>query len=914
MRNYSTVLKIAPAFLLAGAMLQGQTTDTLQSDRETAIEEVVLIGYGQRKKSDLTGSIVSVSEKDFNGGATSPEQLIQGKAPGVAITGNSGAPGAGSTIRIRGGASLNANSSPLIVIDGVPQDFNGVSGASDPLSLINPNDIETFDILKDASAAAIYGNRASNGVILITTKKGRGGALRINFSTMASVSTKMGNADVLNADEYRAFVNQVGSDAAKALLGTANTNWQDLIYQSAWGTDNNLAITGGIKGLPYRLSIGYNEQNGIVKTNEFRRTSVGLNLNPKFFDNHLTVNASIKGSFTDNRFPNGGAINNAIYFDPTQSVYMDDPRFGGYFEWLNADGGLNTVSNSNPVSLLNATVNKGSVYRFMPSIQFDYKFHFLPDLRWNVNLAYDYSKGYGTNRTAGLSGAGRGFDSVGPYEQEKKNKLLETYLNYVKTITSIDTNIDIMAGYSYQDFYRENPAGSSVRTNVQTGVSEVTPFREYADQLTLLSFFGRAIFTISDKYILTGSIRRDASSRFYNGTTDNLWGNFPAAAFAWKINEENFLNQSNVVSNLKLRLGYGVTGQQEVGGSYPAFARYNLSNDTAEYLFGDMFYPMYRPQQYNPYLTWEKTLTKNIGLDFGFLNNRISGSVDLFQKDTEDLIAYVPEAAGGLSNYNTKNVGDMTNKGVEVILNFTPVKTEKVTWDVSLNATHYTSEITSLSDQVAADFKIQVGGLSGGVGNTIQAHSVGRAPYSFYVFKQLYDNQGKPVPGAYVDINQDGVINDSDKYFYKSTTPDALFGFSTRLAVGNWDLSTSLRAVIGNYVYNNAASNSSMASLRTNGYLQNVYSSTVEYQFPQLNLWSDTFVEDASFLRMDNLTLGYNFGEVFGNRSSLRVYGMAQNVFVISDYTGVDPEIFGNIDNGFYQRPKVYSLGLNFQF
>ncbi len=914
MRNYSTVLKIAPAFLLAGAMLQGQTTDTLGVGRESAIEEVVLIGYGQRKKSDLTGSIVSVSEKDFNGGATSPEQLIQGKAPGVAITGNGGAPGAGSTIRIRGGASLNANSSPLIVIDGVPQDFNGISGASDPLSLINPNDIETFDILKDASAAAIYGNRASNGVILITTKKGRGGALRINFSTMASVSTKMGNADVLSSDDYRSFVNQVGSDAAKALLGSSNTNWQDHIYQAAWGTDNNLAISGGLKGLPYRLSIGYNEQNGIVKTNEFRRTSIGLNLNPKFFDNHLTVNASIKGSFTDNRFPDGGAINNSIYFDPTQSVYMDDQRFGGYFEWLNADGGLNTVSNRNPVSLLNATKNVGSVIRFMPSIQLDYKFHFLPELRWNVNLAYDYAKGYGASRTTGLSGAGNGFDSMGPYEQEKKNKLLETYLNYVKTITSIDTNIDLMAGYSYQDFYKENPAGNSVRTNLATGEVELTPFREYADQLTLLSFFGRAIFTISDKYILTGSLRRDASSRFYNGTTDNLWGNFPAAALAWKINQENFLNESNVVSNLKLRLGYGVTGQQEVGGSYPAFARYNLSNDTAEYLFGDVFYPMYRPQQYNPYLTWEKTLTKNIGLDFGFLDNRISGSIDVFQKDTEDLIAYVPEAAGGLSNYNTKNVGDMSNEGIEVILNFTPVKTENVTWDLSVNATHYTSEITSLSDQVAADFKIQVGGLSGGVGNNIQAHSVGHAPYSFLVFKQLYDSAGKPVPGAYVDINQDGVINDSDKYFYKSTTPDALIGFSTRLAVGNWDVSTSLRAVIGNYVYNNAASNSSMASLRTNGYLQNVYSSTVDYQFPQLNLWSDTFVEDASFIRMDNLTLGYNFGEVFGSRSNLRVYGMAQNVFVISDYTGVDPEIFGNIDNGFYQRPKVYSLGLNFQF
>ncbi|MBF5027808.1 SusC/RagA family TonB-linked outer membrane protein [Planobacterium oryzisoli] len=914
MRNYSTVLKIAPAFLLAGTMLQAQTTDTIDSPRERQIEEVVLIGYGQRKKSDLTGSIVSVSAKDFNGGATSPEQLIQGKAPGVSITGNGGAPGAGSTIRIRGGASLNANSAPLIVIDGVPQDFSGVSGASDPLSLINPNDIESFDILKDASAAAIYGNRASNGVILITTKKGTAGKLRVNFSTVASVSTKMGNADVLEADAYRAFVNEVGTESAKALLGTASTNWQDLIYQEAWGTDNNVAISGGIKGLPYRLSLGYNEQNGIVKTNEFRRTSVGLNLNPKFFDNHLTVNASFKGSFTDNRFPDGGAINNAIYFDPTQPVYMDDQRFGGYFEWLNSDGGLNTVSNRNPLGLLNATRNVSSVYRLMPSLQLDYKLHFLPEMRWNVNVAYDYSKGYGSNYTNGFSGAGNGFHNVGPYEQEKKNKLFETYLNYVKTLSALDTNVDLMVGHSYQDFFRDTPAGQSIRTNATTGETELTPFRRYADNLTLLSFYGRAIFTIKDKYILTASLRRDGSSRFYNGTTDNVWGNFPAAAFAWKINEENFLNESQNLSTLKLRLGYGITGQQEVGGTYPSFARYQLSNDSAEYLFGDAFYPMYRAEQYNPFLTWEKTLTQNIGLDFGFFSNRISGSVDVFQKDTEDLIAYVPEAAGGLSNYNTKNVGDMVNKGIEVVLNFTPVKTENTTWDVNLNATHYTSEITSLSDQVAADFKIQVGGLSGGVGNNIQAHTVGQAPYSFYVYKQLYDTAGNPVPGAYADVNADGVVNDSDKYFYKSTTPDALFGFSTKVTHKNWDFSTSLRAVLGNYVYNNAASNSSLASLRTNGYLQNVYSTTVNYQFPQLNLWSDAFVEDASFLRMDNLTVGYNFGELFGDRSNLRVYGMAQNVFVISDYTGVDPEIFGNIDNGFYQRPKVYSLGLNFQF
>lgn len=910
MRNYRTVLKIAPAFLLAGTMMINAQQDS--TTREKKIEEVVLIGYGQRKKSDLTGSIVSVSSKDFNGGATSPEQLIQGKAPGVAITGNGGAPGSGSSIRIRGGASLNAQSAPLVVIDGVPQDFKNLAGASDPLSLINPNDIESFDILKDASAAAIYGNRASNGVILITTKKGAAGKVKVNLSTVASVSTRMGNVDVLNGDEYRTFVNSYGSNAAKALLGTHNTDWQDLIYQEAWGTDNNLAVSGGIKGLPYRVSLGYNEQNGIVRTNEFRRTSLAVNLSPKFLDNHLSVNANFKGSFTDNRFPNAGAINNAIYFDPTQPVYMDDPRFGNYFEWLN-NGSLITVSNRNPVSLLNNFRNISSVYRLMPSLQLDYKFHFLPELKWNVNLAYDYAKGYGNEQTYPYSGAGNGSRTIRHYEQEKKNKLFETYLNYVKTFSAV--NVDLMAGHSYQDFVNATPATTTSLFNTSTNELRVTENNPFEEQMTLLSFYGRAIFTISNKYIITGSIRRDGSSRFYNGTTDNLWGNFPAVALAWKINEENMFKDMANLSNLKLRLGYGLTGQQEISENfYPSFGRYNLSNDTAHYLFGNVFFPMYRPEQYNPELTWEKTLTKNIGLDFGFFSNRINGSIDLFQKDTRDLIAYVPVPAGGLSNYNFKNVGDMTNKGFEFTLNLTPVKNDNTTWDLNFNATHYTSEITSLSDAVAADYKIQIGDLSGGVGNKIQAHTVGYAPYAFYVYKQLYDNNGKPVPGAYVDTNGDGVLNDMDKYFYKSTTPDALLGFSTKLTYKNWDFSTALRAVLGNYVYNNAASNSSMASLTTNDYLQNIYRSAAEYKFAGNQLWSDTFVEDASFLRMDNLTVGHNFGEVFGDRTNLRVYGMAQNVFVVSKYSGVDPEIFGNIDNGFYQRPKVYSLGLNFQF
>ena len=910
MRNYSTVLKIAPAFLLAGTMML-QAQEKKDSIKQKEIEQVVLIGYGKQKKTDLTGSIASVTAKDFNGGATSPAQLIQGKTPGVQVTTNSGAPGAGASIRVRGTASLNGNNAPLIVIDGVPQDFSGINGASDPLSLINPNDIESFDILKDAASTAIYGNRATNGVILITTKKGTAGRFKVNFSTLASVSTKMGNVDVLNADEYREFVNAYANDNYKSKLGNANTNWQDKIYQAAWGTDNNLVFSGGVKGLPYRLSLGYNHQNGIVKTNEFKRTSVGLNLNPKFFDNHLTVNVNLKGTYTDNKFLPDGIISSATYFDPTQPVYSGNSNYGGYYEWL-LNGGLNVNANANPLAMLDANRKISSVYRALGNIQLDYKFHFLPDLHFNVNAGYDYAKSEGVNRVyaqykAGFANGGQ----YNEYSQEKKNKLLETYFNYTKKVSVV--NMDLTAGYSYQDFYTDTPASTTYY-----GKSTIIPTASLhsANQTTLLSFYGRAIFTIANKYIINASVRRDGSSRFFNGTKDYVWGNFPGVSLAWRLDQESFLKGTGV-NTLKLRGGWGKTGQQELPISYGAFAKYSPSQIGAEYQFGigpNSYFTMYRPDVYNPYLTWETTTTKNLGLDFGFANNRISGSVDVFRKDTEDLLVYSPIAAGDLSNFNWLNVGNIKNEGIEGVLNLVPVKNENTTWELSFNATHYKPIVTKLIENASNDYFIATGGISGGVGNTIQAHAVGYNPNSFLVYQQVYDASGKPLDGVYVDRNGDGEISAQDKYYYKSTTPDAILGFSTKLAHKNWDFSMSGRAVLGNYVYNNAASNSSINSALTNEYLQNVYSTAKTYAFKGNELFSDIYVENASFFRLDNVNLGYNFKDFMSKGSSLRVYGMVQNVFVISDYSGIDPEVFGGIDNGYYQMPRVYSLGFNFQF
>lgn len=914
-KNFTTVLKIAPAFLLASTVIHAQKKDSLPQEKK--IDEVVLIGYGKQKKSDLTGSITSVTAKDFNGGATSAGQLIQGKTPGVQITNNSGAPGSGTAIRIRGTASLNGNNSPLIVIDGVPQDFTGVNGAADPLSLINPNDIETFDILKDASATAIYGNRATNGVILITTKKGTAGKLKVNFSTVASLSTKMGNVDVLNADEFRNFVNTYASDAYKAKLGTANTNWQDLIYQKAWGADNNVAISGGIKGLPYRLSVGYNEQNGIVKTNSFRRTSVGLNLNPKFFDNHLSVNVSAKGTFTDNRFADGGVIKSATYFDPTQPVYSGNSSYGGYYEWL-LNGGLNVNANANPLATLMAIHDVSSVTRGLGNAQLDYKFHFLPDLHFNVNAGYDYTKSEGQKKIDARYKSGfndKGSSNI--YTMEKKNKLLETYFNYVKNISAINTGVDLTAGYSYQDFLTSIPGAINYKGNAPTQINN-----DFETRNTLISFYGRAIFTVANKYIISGSLRRDGSSRFFNGTRDNLWGNFPGVSVAWKLNEESFIKNISSISTLKLRAGWGKTGQQELPGldsnkpnNYPAFAAYNPSGAGANYQFGEQYYYMFRANIYNPYLTWETTTTKNIGLDYGFLNNRIMGSIDVFRKDTEKLLVDSPIAAGDLSNHNLLNVGNMENKGIEASITVIPIKNDKMTWELNFNATHYKPVITNLLTRADASFNIPVGGIEGGAGNTIQAHAVGYAPNAFWVYQQVYDSAGKPIDGAFVDRNNDGKIDVYDKYYYKSTTPDALLGFSTKLSVKNWDFGLSARAVLGNYVYNNASSNSSLQSASTNEYLQNVFNTAPEYKFKDANrAFSDIFVENASFFRLDNINIGYNFGELFTKGSNLKVYAMAQNVFVITKYSGVDPEVFGGIDNGYYQSPKVYSLGFNFQF
>ena len=889
------------------------TVSVILTPSTASLNEVVIVGYGTARKKDLTGSVTAINARDFNKGPnTTPEQLISGKVAGVQITSNGGAPGSGSRIRIRGGSSLNASNDPLIVIDGVPVDNGSISGSANPLNFINPNDIESFNILKDASATAIYGSRASNGVIIITTKKGSKGPLRVNFNTVASVSRRAGEVEVLDGDQFRKSVQEHGTPEQIELLGAQNTDWQDLIYQDAFSSDNNLSLTGAIGNLPFRVSGGYLSQEGILKTSKLDRISGAINLNPKFLDNHLSIDMNVKASQNKSRFANEGAIGAAVAFDPTQPVYEKTyTTLGGYWEWLDpATGEPNTLATRNPLSMLQQRNDQSEAFRSIGNIQFDYKFHFLPELRANLNLGYDYSKGEGTVFTPPTSASAYYVQgSTSRYEQEKKNKLLEFYLNYAKDLDNINSRIDITGGYSYQDWMNESPGFP-----VKQGIGDLPASNPFKTQNTLISFFGRANYNYDDRYLLTATVRRDGSSRF---SPDTRWGLFPSAALAWRINNESFLQNVQALSDLKLRLGYGVTGQQDVFNDYPYLPRYTLSDQTALYSFGGQFYNTLRPEGYDANIKWEETQTWNAGLDFGFLNNRIGGSIDYYFKKTKDLLAVISVPAGSnLTNRILTNVGNIENKGIEIVLNGTPVQNSKFRWDANFNLTFNKSEITNLSKVEDPDaVGILVGGIAGGVGNTIQVHTVGYNPYSFYVYQQVYDQQGKPVEGLYADRNADGVVDEQDKYRYKSPEPTTFLGFSSQFSYQNWFGSFTLRGNFNNYVVNNvSSSNGAYKAFAFSNYLTNVSSSVLESNFNDYQLFTDYYVENASFVRMDNITAGYNFGRLWNEKVGVRVSATVNNAFVISKYSGLDPEIAGGIDNNMYPRPRVFSLGVNLDF
>ncbi len=893
------------------------------------LSDVVVIGYGTSRKKDLTGSVSTVSAKDFNTGAIStPEQLIAGKVAGVSITSNNGAPGSGSTIRIRGGASLNASNDPLIVIDGMPIDGGGISGQANALALINPNDIESFSVLKDASAAAIYGARASNGVILITTKKGKKGAMKIDFSSQFSMSSVSKKADVFSAAEIRTIVNANGTSTLKSLLGTANTDWQDQIYQTAISNDNNVSMSGVVKNMPYRLSLGALNQVGVLKTDQLKRTTVGLNLSPTFFDNHLSLNVNYKLANSASRFADQGAIGAASAFDPTQKVYSGNNSFGGYWEWLdpNSANGLRSLSPKNPLGLLMQRQDNSDVVRQIASALVDYKVHFLPDLHVIVNSGVDIAEGKGTtvigenaaSTFKRFKDASNVFHSGvnNQYRQARNNSYLNAYLNYAKDISAIKSRLELVAGYEYQA-YKTTNYNFSDRTFNKTVVNSPN-FAFDEPEYRLSSYLGRANLNILNKYILTASIRQDGSSKF---NKDNRFALFPSAALAWKLKEEDFLKTNSTISDLKLRASYGVTGQQDGIGYYDYISYYNLGSNTAQYQFGNSFVSIFRPNGYYFNRKWEQTATANLALDFGLFENRVSGTVELYNRTTTDLLNEINQPAGtNFSNKIVANVGSMENKGVEVTLNFQPIKNKTTTWDVSLNATYNKNEITKLTISDDPNYAgARYGGISGGTGNTIFIQSVGYKRGSYFVYKQVYDNAGKPIDGLYADLNRDGVVNESDLYQYKGNDPQFFFGASSNVTYKKWNAGFVLRANVGNYMYNNVASSSGTLRniLNPIGYINNGSRDYLTSGFSGngSNYYlSDYYVQNASFLRMDNINVGYNVGKVFHDKAVLRINANIQNAFIITQYKGLDPEVNGGIDNNFYPRPRTFVLGFNLSF
>ncbi len=950
-------------------------TITLQDD-QTVLQDVVVIGYGAVKKSDLTGSVTALKPDSKNKGlVVNPQDMMQGKIAGVSVTSGGGTPGGGATIRIRGGSSLNASNDPLIVIDGVPMDNNGVKGLANPLSMVNPQDIESFNVLKDASATAIYGSRGSNGVIIITTKKGRkGSAPQVSYSGSVTMSTKKKLTDVMDGDQYRTAVAQIykgnsregvvmgyyqdadgniamntvengklvrhdnGGTYYPGVLGDANTDWQKEIYRTAWSHDHNVTVAGAAGMVPYRLSLGYTNQQGIVKTSGFERVTAALNLNPSLLNDHLTLNLNAKGMWARSKYADGGAIGAAVSYDPTKPVYdetaSDAANFSGYTTWKVPGGSLNDPAwpntynrnaTANPVALLNLKSDRAISRSFIGNADIDYKIHGFEDLRLHLTLGADISKGKQSTDVDRTSPGAIYYGSHGWEEILKRNLTLSAYAQYYKDFSKAH-HLDVMAGYEWQHFWRDLKNtwwGAYPSTNAQNP-------NEYHDWSTyhyktenyLVSFFGRLNYTLLERYYLTFTMRNDGSSRF-----QDHWKLYPSAALAWKANEEKFLKSADWLSDLKLRLSYGKTGQQDGIGDYNYFAVYSMNTGVGSYydVAGDG--TLARPDAYDPSLKWETTDTYNVGIDFGVLNQRITFSIDAYYRKTTDLLNSANVAAG--SNFRNSvmtNIGSMTNKGIEATIGLKPIQTNNWYWTIDYNITYNKNEITELIGGDDKDYFVPTGGIGGGTGVNAQAHAVGHPMSSFYVYQQVYDKAGKPIEGLVVDRNGDGVITEADKYFYKSPMAPVTMGLSSRLEYKNWDLGFTLRASLGNYVFNNLLSgnvNMSAGEVYSSGnnFLGNRPVKALDYMWQTYDLeakLSDHWVQNGSFLKCDNITLGYSFDKLFKGGSykgiSGRIYATASNVFCITKYDGIDPEVFGGIDNNLYPRPISYILGLNLNF
>ncbi|WP_302607964.1 TonB-dependent receptor [uncultured Bacteroides sp.] len=914
---------------------------TLVEDSEM-LDEVVVVGYGRTKKDDLTGSVTAIKPDELSKGITNNAQdMLVGKVAGVDVITSGGTPGSGAQIRVRGGSSLNASNDPLIVIDGLTIDNNTATGMSNVLAMVNPSDIETFTVLKDASATAIYGSRASNGVIIITTKKGKSGsAPKVSYNGDMTISMIQKKYDVLDGDEFRALVNDMwGENVGTVGLGNANTDWQDQIFRTAISHNHNVSISGGLKNMPYRLSVGYNSSDGIVETSWMRRANVGLNLSPSFFDNHLNLKVNAKYMYEKDRYADaGGAIGAALSMDPTQPVYFaaDDPRspfFGGYFQYSQTPQNFNSEwlytnnpnAPQNPLALLKMKDTEAAANDFTGNIEADYKIHGFEDLHLHASYGGQYTESKQDDIISKYSYSNNYYGWNGVTQYYKYSITANAYAQYMKEIGA--HNFDVMVG-AEESHYHRNGYNYGQGTDPYTGEAYNPSSRkeqEWATHYSLVSYFGRLNYTLLNRYMLTATFRADGSSRFHE---DNRWGYFPSVAFAWKINEEAFMKDLTWWNEFKLRLGWGMTGQQDIGTDFGYVTHYTVSDSYAQYPFGDIYYGTMRPSAYNPDLKWETTTTYNAGIDLGFLNNRITANVDGYYRETKDLLNTVTIPVGmQFGSVLTKNIGSLKNYGLEFSINAKPIVTKDFTWDLSYNIAWNHNEITDLVGGDDDFYQIvQNTSISRGNSTRIQANKVGEPVNSFFVYQQVYDENGKPIEGMYVDRDGNGRIDDGDRYFYKKPSADVIMGLTTKFLYKNWDLSMSFRASLGNYVYYDFLSNRAVVSqsgLYTNSTLHNTTPEAVALGFTGVgagndNYLSDYFVRNASFLKCSNITLGYSFPALFkvgGHETcSGRAFVTAQNPFIISKYKGIDPEVSSGIDSNPYPRPFSIQIGLNLNF
>ena len=922
-------------------------TVVLQEDAKV-LDEAVVIGYGKVRKADATGSVTAFKPDEMSKGiTTNPQDMIMGKIAGVSVISNDGTPGGGASIMIRGGSSLRANNSPLIVIDGLAMDHDGVKGLANPLSMVNPEDIETFTVLKDASATAIYGSRASNGVIIITTKTGKKGSpVKVSYTGNVSVSHAYRKYEVLNGDEFRDYAQQTwlkthDNVAGMPALGNYNTNWTDQVLRNAIGSDHNIGFTGAVKNMPYRFSVGFTGKNGVIKTSKFQRFTSSLNLTPKFFKEHLSVNFSAKYMYAENRYANaGGAIGSALRIDPTQPVLDDTyPEFGGYWQTMmpgsrgndpNWTHITNTNTPQNPLALLNNEDNRAESHAVIGNLELEYKIHGFEDLSLNYSVGGDYSAGFQKDIISPYSWGNNYFGWTGADQSYKYNIKTNGFVKYAHNWND-KHNFDIMAGAEFQQFrvhtysygqgnewYNENGVRmeepEAYSPSLRSETEHIYPHR-------LLSYFGRLNYILLNRYLLTASMRFDGSSYFARG---NQWGKFPAVALAWKINEEKFMRDCKAVDELKLRLGYGVTGQQDLGIGFYYLPRYTVGNQYAQYMIGNQSYYQLRPAIYNPDIKWERTFTYNIGLDWSFLNGRIDGALDLYYRKTKDLISEVyVDPSVEFSNKKIDNIGSLRNKGIEFTINARPVVTKNFTWTIGYNVTYNSNKLIELN--TGNDFELTGSAIGAGLSNQVQVNKVGYPINSFFVYQQVYDNNGNPLEGVFVDRNADGIINQDDKYVYKNPNADVYMGLTNKFIWKNWDFSFALRASFNNYLYYDFLSN--RANVGWSGiYSNSAYTNTTAeaialgFQGKTDYYMSDYFVRNASFLRCDNITLGYSFTRLFssGHYKGIdgRIYATVSNPFVISGYDGIDPERThgSGVDGSVFPRPTTYTLGLKLNF